>query len=338
MATVAASAPWLEPMLRERAARHYRAAAGLVQGIDPAVLQARADHQVREALTFIPRYYGLAAGELLLLAGLALAARRFAAGPRALSIAILGLSLIELFGFGMDLNPAIDPDIQACEPPAIALLRARLKPGQRALGIGQELPPNVLMRFGLADPRNYDSVELASSLKWLEPLYEPGTAALSSRREITWEGVHRAEERLEECGVAAVVGPTPPPTEWFPRAERVGDVWIAWLAPENWVSAGPATTVTVNDHQPGRATVRADGPCADRLVIREAWDPGWKAWIDGRPVPLGRHQGTLLAIDVPAGTHKIVLLYHPDNVVLGIFCSAAAACAVILALTGLVRF
>ncbi|MGC8641144.1 MAG: hypothetical protein ACP5XB_14860, partial [Isosphaeraceae bacterium] len=202
LATVAASAPRLEPMLRQRAARHYGAAAGAASGIDPADLQARADRQVRQALSFIPRYYGLAAGELVLLAGLALAARRLAAGSRWISAAVLGLVLIELFGFGIDLSPAIDPGIHANEPPVLAVLRSGLQPGQRALGIGQELPPNVLMRFGLADPRNYDSIELASSLKWLEPLYEPGPEALSSRREITWEGVHRARERLEECCVA----------------------------------------------------------------------------------------------------------------------------------------
>ncbi len=59
----------------------------------------------------------------------------------------------------------------------IARLRQGLPPDGRALGLGEELPPNVLMRFGLSDVRNYDSVELASSLAWFEPLYEPTLAA-----------------------------------------------------------------------------------------------------------------------------------------------------------------
>ena len=35
---------------------------------------------------------------------------------------------------------------------------------------GAELPPNVLMRYGLRDARNYDSVETRRNLDWLRPL------------------------------------------------------------------------------------------------------------------------------------------------------------------------
>ena len=75
----------------------------------------------------------------------------------------------------MGLNPAIAAEVHAFEPPVIARLRQRLPPGGRALGLGEELPPNVLMRFGLADIRNYDSVELAASLRMVR-------AALRTRR------------------------------------------------------------------------------------------------------------------------------------------------------------
>ena len=49
------------------------------------------------------------------------------------------------------------------------------------------------MRYGLADARNYDSIESSRSLDWFEPLYEPepGRASRSSRRTIRWEGVVR---------------------------------------------------------------------------------------------------------------------------------------------------
>jgi hypothetical protein len=338
MVTIAASAPWLEPVLRDRASRHYQASAGLVQGIDPMVLQARAEHQVKTALAFIPRYYGLAACELLLLVGLAWAQRRGILRSSRLASIVFCLTLAELGGFGIGLNPAIEPGIQQFEPPVIAMLRAGLGPGQRALGIGQELPPNVLMRFGLDDPRNYDSVELATSLKWLEPLYEPGPEALSSRREITWEGVHRARGRLEQSCVAAVVGATPPPAAWFPRVDRAGDVWIVWLAPARWASAGPTTSVTVKERQPGAARVLVRGAHADQLVLRESWVPGWKAWIDGTPVPVGLYPGAFLQINIQAGEHSVAIAYHPMEVFYGLLGSAVGAIGVILALTGVPQF
>ena len=41
----------------------------------------------------------------------------------------------------------------------------------RFLAIGEALPPNQLMRFGLKDVRNYDSIELSRSFTSLKSLY-----------------------------------------------------------------------------------------------------------------------------------------------------------------------
>ncbi len=68
----------LEPALRSRAVSHYQQAAK-VAGSDRGDERERADRQVRATLDFIPRYYGLAAGELLVLWTLAFAG----AGPAA---------------------------------------------------------------------------------------------------------------------------------------------------------------------------------------------------------------------------------------------------------------
>ena len=140
MAAVAVSAPRLEPMLRQRATRHYRAAAEVASGVSPAVLDARAERQVREALSFIPRYYGLAAAELLLLALLA-ATGRFSPRSSWLAGSVLVVTVAELACFGIGLNPAIARDVQEWEPPVIARLRAGLKPGQRRWELARSFRP-----------------------------------------------------------------------------------------------------------------------------------------------------------------------------------------------------
>ena len=154
------------------------------------------------------------------LTALAVAVRKARSTPAWVRPALLGLTLAELAFFGFGLNPAIAASIHRFEPQVVARLRQELRPEARALGLGEELPPNTLMRFGLSDPRNYDSVELARSLSWLVPLYEPGESALTSRSEVDWSGVVRARDRLRESGVGAVVASTPPPTGEFPRTER----------------------------------------------------------------------------------------------------------------------
>ena len=331
--------PRLEPLLRHQAERQYRAAARVAPQADMAIYQARGARQVRAALAFLPRYYGLAACELLALAVLALLAARQGPGLASrLPPVLIGLTLIELAHFGMGLNPAIAPEIQGFEPPLITRLRRGLGPGQRALGIGEELPPNVLMRFGLCDPRNYDSVELARSLQWFAPLFEKGSESLSSRSQITWEGVHRARECLEAACVKAVVGASPPPPGRFARVERTGDVWITWLGSPAWASSLAGATLVSAQRDPGRSVLRTHAPASDQILIRETWDAGWTARIDGDPVPISTYRDTFMSVSVPAGDHVIQLEYQPVEVIYGLMGSALGIFGVILALTEPTRF
>jgi hypothetical protein len=331
---LAGLAPSCEPALRARALEHYRRSAAATPGADPALYRQRAGRQVCEALDFLPRYYGLVAAELGGLAALALALRRAGPGAVVVPAALLALTLAELGGFGFGLNPAIPPELDGLEPPVIARLRRGLPPSARALGLGAELPPNVLMRFGLADPRNYDSIELAGSLAWLEPLYEPSGSARSSRRAVTWSTALGARDRLEDSGVAALVAASPPPAGAFDRVDRVGPVWIAWLDPRPWATAESPAAAVAWERQPGRAGLRLRAPVPTRLVVRESWDPGWRARIDGRPAPVAPTRAGFLAVTAPSGYHNIIVEYDPVEVRIGLAITAGSLLAVILILTG----
>ncbi len=217
-----------EGRLRERALAHYQGAAAATAGADHRAYRERAERQVSQALCFLPRYYGVVAGELVLLAALACRLRAGRERVRWIQPGMFGLVLAEVTGFGFGLNPAIKADVQSYEPAVIARLRERSRPGGRALGLGEELPPNVLMRFGLSDIRNYDSVELERSLQFFAPLYERGRS-ITSRNEITWDRVVANRDLLRESGVYAVVAASPPPEGSFARVDRVGRVRVAWL-------------------------------------------------------------------------------------------------------------
>jgi hypothetical protein len=331
--SIAVSAPAFKAMLQERARRHYESASRLAPAIAPALAERRAERQVSSALDFVPRYYGLAAGEFFVLAGLAAAARRGLLGTRWMCPGLLALTMAELVGFGIELNPAIEAATDRLGPPVIARLRLGLRPGERALGIGEELPPNVLMRYGLSDPRNYDSVELARSLRWFETLYEPGEAAQTSRRQISWEGVLRARQRLREASVAAVVGSARPPAGQFDRVEQVGSVWIAWLETPGWASSQSGSTRLAASRGPNSISLDAHAIAADRVIIRDTWDPGWTALVDGKPAAVEQDRATFLAVAVPPGDHRVELAYQPAEVKWGLALTALGGCGAILALT-----
>ncbi|HEX8199132.1 MAG TPA: hypothetical protein VF590_01500, partial [Isosphaeraceae bacterium] len=240
---------------------------------------------------------------------------------------LLGLTSIDLLGFGFGLNPAIPREEDRPEGPVIARLRRVAPPPARILAVGAELPPNLLMRYGLADARNYDSVELERSLRWFEPLFEPEApqAARTSRRRITWSGVLRAGDRLRAAGVAAVIGAAPPPTGSFARVERVGGVWIAWLPT-------PERPYRVAAYEPGAIRIEPRPGAGGRVVVPEVFDPGWRAEVDGRAVPVGVDRGTFLAVSLGPGARRLSLRYDPPEVRLAGAVSLTALAAIAAAL------
>ncbi len=312
-----ASAGWWTlagPKLRARALDHFRKTAVETPGADPERYRQRAEDQARRARAFVPLYYGAQAAQLLALAALATALRRGRIAPKAVRAGVAGIALADLLAFGVGLNPAIDPKQFRPESEAIRHLQRVAAPPFRCLAVGAELPPNLLMRYGLSDVRNYDSIELADSLSWFAPLYEPerGRVERTSRRTITWAGVLRAQDRLAAARVSAVVGASPPPVGTFAVVEKVGAVWIARLdadpgLPRRVVSDNPSKIVV---------TVEATWP-GGRLVVDETHAPGWTASVDGRPAAVGADRGVWLSLEVPRGARLVTLRYDPIEVRVG---------------------
>jgi hypothetical protein len=332
-----------EPLLRVRAAAHYAEAAGRTPGADPSDYRTRAERQVRLTLTFVPRYLMLAGAHVLGLVALgALWARGLSA--RLVRPVLLGLTLCDLLGFGVGLNPAIAVTDDRPEVPVIAHLRREVGSAGRVLAIGEELPPNTLMRYGLADIRNYDSIELTRNLEWLAPLYAPdpdaGTKAQTSRRAITWDGVLRARDRLREACVRAIVAASPPPPGSFERVDREGLLWIARLdaAPLVEAMTGTQRVPLESRREPGLIRIRANCDGAERIVVHETLDPGWRAEVDHRPAVVEPYRGAFLAVPMPAGRHELVLRYDPPEVRLAMTSSISALAAAIFALTGFYPF
>src|SRR5262249_55214368 len=154
-----------EPLLRASGQGHYARAAARTHGADPREYEDRAERQVRSTLAFLPRYAMLGGVHVFGLGTLASLWRRGHLSGSGLRPARLGLTLCDLLGFGAELNPTIAAADDRPEVPVIEYLRREVGSSGRALGIGEELPPNTLMRYKLADVRNYDSIELTTSVE-----------------------------------------------------------------------------------------------------------------------------------------------------------------------------
>jgi uncharacterized membrane protein YfhO len=72
--------------------------------------------------------------------------------------------------------------------------------------------------------------------------------------------------------------------------------------------------------------------------ISEAYYPAWRAYIDGRPVPLYVADHVLRAVPVPAGEHTVELRYESSSLRIGLAISVISYLALIaLAVAGTQR-
>ena len=334
LVAAAINVPRVEHRLRTRARAHYAQAAAATPGADPSVYAARGERQVRQVLTFVPRYLALSAAHLAALAALAMLAGHGAVSAQQTRAALIGLALVDLFAFGFDLNPAIPRAADRPMTAVVEYLRREVGMRGRAVGIGEELPPNTLMRYGLADARNYDSVELRRSLAWFGPMYEPAGRAPTSRADITWAGVIRARERLEDASVRAVVSATAPPQGAFARVDRVGATWIARLDARPLVEADIGDAELSVEHEDGLLRIRTRSTRDLTIRIRETFDAGWRAERDGAPAAVELFRGTFMALRAGAGRHEFVLRYDPPEVRAALAVSVGSAFLAVFALTG----
>ncbi len=89
--------------------------------------------------------------------------------------------------------------------------------------------------------------------------------------------------------------------------------------PRVWAEGGQATLTVWS---PNRLVVEVTLPADGLVVISEAWDPGWRATVDGKAAPVEVALEALQGVPVPAGVHVVELVYQPWPVGAGLAVSA----------------
>jgi uncharacterized membrane protein YfhO len=91
--------------------------------------------------------------------------------------------------------------------------------------------------------------------------------------------------------------------------------------------------------QSASATYESSGPQAARIpvnttsrsvvLIRNAYDPGWHATVDGRPARIWPADYLVQGVIVPPGRHTVVLRYGDDTIGFGLLGSGLAVAALV---------
>ncbi len=281
---------------------------------------------------------GMAAVALLLAPRLG---RRFA--PVAIGIILCDLAL-----FGWGFNPAIPIGQAYPRTPRIEEVR-RVAGDGRILVLNWGLYANVASYYGLDDINGYDAIgrrRLTELLRLACPFpagpihwpianfdcYDSVVLDILSVRAVA-SALPLDAERLSLVSHPPSGGYLYRNTRALPRAfapdgmVRASDLGealaVARTSPPDphraaLIEAPPGAFLPIG---PGRVTYRRAG--ASRIVLQatmekdgivvvsEAWDPGWRAAVGGVRVPVYPCDIAVMAIPVPAGTHRVDLVFRP---------------------------
>lgn len=86
----------------------------------------------------------------------------------------------------------------------------------------------------------------------------------------------------------------------------------------------PNDRVLIEEYAAERVRVRVATEAEGYLVLADSYYPGWRAWVDGRPVTIERAFVALRAVEVPAGEHVIEFAFEPESWRIGAVASVGA--------------
>jgi hypothetical protein len=238
---------------------------------------------------------------------------------------VVALLLIDLVAAHARTNPGLPAGKLFPITNAVRFLQGR---AERVAGLGDALRPDAAMVYGLYDVRGDSPVKLQR--------YEEVYADMAAGDPVYFHPIQNWRSPwLDRLGVRWVVAapdePPPAGMEWRIAYsghdariyERPGAIPLARL-----IGRAGAGQVQVERRTPGAWTIAWKTPRRGRLVVAETWDPGWKATVNGRSVPVEALRGILMGVLVGPGAGRVELRYHPDGFVPGMLLSALGLAAV----------
>lgn len=131
-----------------------------------------------------------------------------------------------------------------------------------------------------------------------------------------WLAANAEQARSPEQALARLSAP-----EFDPRSSVLLEVPPPRPAQPAASAANPGSAV-LEPEQPERVVVTVEANSPAYLFLADRYDPGWRAFVDGKEAPLLRADYLFRAVPVPAGRHQVALIYAPPDVALGAAFSA----------------
>jgi hypothetical protein len=280
----------------------------------------------------------------------------FGRGGKAAMIALCSLVAVELLVIHRPANPSLPRNAYYPTTPLVRFLQENAD-GSRIAGLANRMLPNANLVYGLADIRISDPLKPFSYVQAVGPV----SASIRSTEHILMKPEHPIYQLL---GVRWVVAPPRmssipglraafrDPTGRVFERERVlprlflpestenagGKPWPSWLATNpdfaarallvsttGWTAARPGdSALEILSASPARLEARAR-LAEERLLASSVYqDGGWRLLLDGRRHSTTTANGPFVASWLPAGEHRVDLVYRAPGFMAGLGLAALA--------------
>lgn len=224
----------------------------------------------------------------------------------ALGVLVLILVLLDIFSATASFNPTTAPILSGFEHPrVVSTLRAaeRERPPFRIESLAAAWQPDSARLYGFAD---------------IGGLFDP--LALEDYQHYLAEATSdRTSEVYRSLNVRFILTDpdAPPPVPGATERLRTDEITLWELSnpgPRAWLGAAPDLTLEYQFDQPNQLTITIpEGAPGGRLIISQAWYPGWSARVDRQAVDVESFEQVLQVVEVPAGAHTVVLMFEPTG-------------------------
>lgn len=304
---------------------------------------------------------GTGAGVLLYVAQTALSAKQNSDTRKLLiaPIALLTLTILDLFVTGIGVNPTAPPEAVYPTTPGIRYLQAhtdhtRIFPVNKLWSMIKPpravLPPNAATVYGLRDVQGYDSLltgrykqfadtyarpgrdgslnasppEVGNMVFFQNPL-NPTVSELDATYAITLPTSTPDFGRIYPPGVAPDTQPV------YNEADELTLFPLPSPTPRAHLQRQDGTTLPAQisylRDDATRVELTVDATEDATLILADSYYPGWVATVDGRstprstPIEATRTNGVFRSIRVPQGNHTITFHYEPSSYRIGLYLS-----------------
>jgi hypothetical protein len=244
---------------------------------------------------------------------------------------IILLLIIDLFRFGWKYLPIVDSKLSFPDIPIIDFVKSNIGNYRIEKEWGPLFPPNTWSYYGLMSPSGYDPM---AQLNYTKYFFEKinGNKNISSRY---------SEIKEYDCDILGGFS-----VKYLMAIKRddkgvpPGDNIYYKIDKDCWKTAYETEYVTVLENtkvkdifeivgnenskliivqnKAGSYELEYDVKEDSTLIIRNSWDGGWKAKINGERVNIEKYNDIFQSLKLLKGSGKISLIYYPDSFDLGL--------------------